>query len=349
MSKFFIEHPVLANVLAIVIVVIGVVAIITLPVSQYPNVVPPTVMVSTNYPGASPQTVIDTVALPIELQVNGVDNMLYMSSTSAADGSYQLIVTFKIGMDPDTAQVLVQNRVSNAIPSLPMSVQAQGVTVQKKSTAILQIVTLGSPGGTYDAPFLSNYATINLVNELARLPGVANVNVFGTAKYAMRVWMDPRKLYAFGLAPEEVIKAIRQQSQLVAAGQTGMPPAPKDQDFQYTIDIQSRFDDPSQFEQIIVKSEGTAQGARLVRIKDIGRVRARLAELLSAMPVQRSARWLHRHLPDSRRQLAPGRQGSERQNGGALEAFPARPQIWRSLRYDGFRQRLDRRSLHDAL
>jgi hydrophobic/amphiphilic exporter-1 (mainly G- bacteria), HAE1 family len=272
MSKFFIEHPVLANVLAIVIVVIGVVAIINLPVSQYPNIVPPTVMVTTNYPGASPQTVIDTVALPIELQVNGVDNMLYMSSTSAADGSYQLIVTFKIGMDPDTAQVLVQNRVSNAIPSLPMSVQAQGVTVKKKSTAILQIVTLDSPGGTYDASFLSNYATINLVNELARLPGVANVNVFGAAKYAMRVWMDPRKLYAFGLAPEEVIMAIRQQSQLVAAGQTGMPPAPKTQDFQYTIDIQSRFDDPSQFEQIIVKSEGTAQGARLVRIKDIGRV-----------------------------------------------------------------------------
>ena len=147
------------------IVVIGVVAIINLPVSQYPNIVPPTVMVTTNYPGASPQTVIDTVALPIELQVNGVDNMLCMSSTSAADGSYQLIVTFKIGMDPDTAQVLVQNRVSNAIPSLPMSVQAQGVTVKKKSTAILQIVTLDSPGGTYDASFLSNYATINLVND----------------------------------------------------------------------------------------------------------------------------------------------------------------------------------------
>jgi hydrophobic/amphiphilic exporter-1 (mainly G- bacteria), HAE1 family len=271
MSKFFIEHPVLANVIAILLVVIGAVAIFDLPVAQYPNIVPPTVYVTARYPGASPQTVIDTVALPIELQVNGVDGMLYMQSTSAADGTYQLIVTFKIGMDPNTAQVLVQNQVSNAVPSLPLPVQAQGVKVQKKSTAMLQVVTLNSPGGTYDASFLSNYATINLVNELARLPGVANVNVFGASEYAMRIWMDPEKLYSFGLVPEDVIKAIRQQSQLVAAGQTGMPPAPQDQDFQYTIDIQSRFDDPSQFGEIIVKSQ-TAQGGRLIRIKDIGRV-----------------------------------------------------------------------------
>ncbi len=179
MSKFFIERPVLANVIAILLVVIGAVALYGLPVSQYPNIVPPTVQVTARYPGASPQTVIDTVALPIELQVNGVDGMLYMQSTSAADGSYSLTVTFKIGMDPDTAQVLVQNRVSNALASLPMAVQMQGVSVNKKSTAILQIVTLDSPGGSYDALYLSNYATINLVNELTRLPGVGNVNVFG--------------------------------------------------------------------------------------------------------------------------------------------------------------------------
>ena len=271
MSKFFIEHPVLANVIAIILVVIGGVALYSLPVAQFPNIVPPTVQVSTRYPGASPQTVVDTVALPIELQVNGVDGMLYMQSTSAADGTYQLIVTFKIGMDPDMAQVLVQNRVQNALASLPLAVQAQGVTIQKKSTAMLQIVTLDSPGGTYDASFLSNYATINLVNELARLPGVANVNVFGASEYAMRVWMDPEKLYSYGLVPEDVIKAIRQQSQLVAAGQTGMPPAPNSQDFQYTVDIQSRYNDPGQFADIIVKAQ-TAQGGRLIRIKDIGRV-----------------------------------------------------------------------------
>ncbi|KAF2989913.1 efflux RND transporter permease subunit [Methylocystis sp. MJC1] len=272
MSKFFIEHPILANVIAVVIVVIGLVAMRSLPVAQYPNIVPPTVVVTASYPGASPQTVIDNVALPIELQVNGVDNMLYMSSTSAADGSYQLIVTFKIGTDPDMAQVLVQNRVSNALSALPAAVQSQGVNVQKKSTAILQIIALDSPKGTFDASFLSNYATINLVNELARLHGVANVTVFGAAKYAMRVWMDPRKLYSFGLTPQDVSAAINQQSQLVAAGQTGMPPAAKNQDFQYTVDIRSRFNDPEEFGNIIVKSEGTVQGGRLVRIKDIGRV-----------------------------------------------------------------------------
>ncbi|GLI94110.1 efflux RND transporter permease subunit [Methylocystis echinoides] len=271
MSKFFIERPVLANVIAILMVVIGAVALYGLPVSQYPNIVPPTVQVTTRYPGASPQTVIDTVALPIELQVNGVDGMLYMQSTSAADGTYTLTVTFRIGMDPDTAQVLVQNRVSNALASLPMAVQMQGVTVNKKSTAILQIVTLDSPGGSLDALFLSNYATINLVNELARLPGVGNVTVFGAGKYAMRVWMDPEKLHSFGLQPSDVVKAIQQQSQIVAAGQTGMPPAPSSQDFQYTIDIQSRLDDPREFEDIIVKAQ-TAQGGRLVRVKDIGRI-----------------------------------------------------------------------------
>jgi hydrophobic/amphiphilic exporter-1 (mainly G- bacteria), HAE1 family len=271
MSKFFIERPVLANVLAIVMALIGAVAVYNLPVSQYPNIVPPTVQVTTRYPGASPQTVIDTIALPIELQVNGVDGMLYMQSTSAADGTYVLTVTFKIGVDPDTAQVLIQNRVSNVLASLPTAVQAQGVSVQKKSTAILQIITLDSPGGTYDALYLSNYATINLVNELARLPGVGNVKVFGAAQYAMRIWLDPAKLQSFSLVPNDVINAVKQQSQVVAAGQTGMPPAPSNQDFQYTIDIQSRLDDPGQFADIVVKGQ-TAQGGRLVRVKDVARI-----------------------------------------------------------------------------
>jgi HAE1 family hydrophobic/amphiphilic exporter-1 len=271
MSKFFIEHPVLSNVLAIVILVIGAIALYSLPVAQYPNVVPPTVQVTARYPGATAQTVIDTVALPIELKVNGVDGMLYMQSTSAADGTYTLLVTFKIGMDPDTAQVLVQNRVSNVLATLPFAVQAQGVTVQKKSTAILQIITLDSPNGTHDALFLSNYATINLVNELGRLPGVGNVTVFGAAEYAMRIWLDPQKLFSFGLVPEDVINAIRQQNQVVAAGQTGMPPAPSSQDFQYSVDIKSRLDDPSQFGEIIVKSQ-TVQGGRLIRVKDVARI-----------------------------------------------------------------------------
>ncbi|HET7882990.1 MAG TPA: efflux RND transporter permease subunit [Acetobacteraceae bacterium] len=271
MSKYFIEHPVLANVLAIVLVLVGAVALFRLPVSQYPNVVPPTVAVTASYPGASAQTVIDTIALPIEQQVNGVDRMLYMESTSASDGTYSLTVTFAIGTDPDIDQVLVQNRVQLALASLPEPVQAQGVSVQKKNTAILQIVTLDSPDGKYDSLYMSNYATINLTNVLARLPGVGSVKVFGAGTYSMRVWMDPQKLYSFGLEPKDVINAIRQQSQNVAAGQVGMPPAPSDTQFQYTVDIQSRLNDPSQFGDIVVKDQ-TAQGGRLIYVRDIGRI-----------------------------------------------------------------------------
>src|SRR5262249_19211495 len=208
MSKFFIEHPVLANVLAIVLVLIGVISLFRLPVAQYPNIVPPTVQVTTRYPGASAQTVVNTVALPIELQVNGVPGMLYMQSTSASDGTYSLTVTFEIGSDPNTDQVLVQNRVNNALAQLPGSVQAQGVAIRAKSPSILEFVTLNSPDGKYDSLFMWNYATINLVNELARLPGVGNVTVMGAGEYSMRIWMDPRKLYSFGLVPEDVIKVI---------------------------------------------------------------------------------------------------------------------------------------------
>jgi HAE1 family hydrophobic/amphiphilic exporter-1 len=270
-SKFFIERPVLANVLAIVFVLLGLVSLFALPVAQYPNVVPPTISVTTSYPGASARTVMDTVALPIEQQVNGVEHMLYMQSTSASDGTYSLIVTFAIGTDLNFAQVLVQNRVSSALAQLPQSVQAQGVVVQQKSTAILQIVTLTSPKHTYDSLFLSNYATINLINELGRVPGVGNVVVFGVGQYAMRVWLDPQKLFTVGLTPQDVINVVKGQSQEVAAGQVGAPPAPTDQPFQLTVNVHGRFADVNQFSNIIVKS-ASANGGQIVRIKDIGRV-----------------------------------------------------------------------------
>ncbi len=271
-SKYFIEHPVLANVLAIVLVLIGAICVFRLPVAQYPNIVPPTVQVTTRYPGASPQTVIDTIALPIELQVNGVPGMIYMQSTSAYDGTYTLTVSFDIGSDPNMDQVLVQNRVQNAMAQLPQAAQAQGVSIRAKSASILEFVTLNSPDRSRDALFLSNYATINLVNDLARLPGVGNVTVMGAGNYSMRIWMDPQKLYSFGLVPSDVVRAVRQESQEVAAGQVGMPPAPPDQVFQYTVDVgSSRFNDPKDFADIIVKDQ-TAQGGRLIRVKDIGRV-----------------------------------------------------------------------------
>ena len=268
-SKFFIERPVLANVLAILMVVIGAVCLLRLPVAQYPNVVPPTISVTTRYPGAGARAVVDTVALPIEQQVNGVDGMIYMQSYSASDGSYSLTVTFKIGMDINFAQVLVQNRVSSALAQLPQAVQAQGVTVQQKSTAILQFVTLTSPDGRYDSLFLANYATINLQPELARLPGVGQVNIFGAGQYSMRVWLDPNKLYARSLTTQDVVDALKGQNQQVTAGQLGMPPAPSTQPFQYTLDIATRLDDVSQFENIVVKTESNGQ---MTYLRDVARV-----------------------------------------------------------------------------
>jgi HAE1 family hydrophobic/amphiphilic exporter-1 len=266
-SKFFIERPVLSNVIAILMILIGGVCLFRLAVAQYPDVVPPTVQVTTRYPGASAKTVIDTVALPIEQQVNGVEDMLYMQSYSAADGTYSLTVTFKIGTDLNFAQVLVQNRVSSALSSLPQSVQDQGVTVQKKSTAILLFVTLTSPNATYNSLFLSNYATINIRDELSRLPGVGNVTVFGAGQYSMRVWLDPNKLQARGLMPQDVIQAIQQQSQQVTAGQVGMPPTPPRQAFQYTLNVNGRLDDTRQFEDIIVK---TGNNGDFTRVRDVG-------------------------------------------------------------------------------
>src|SRR5262245_41868888 len=268
-SKFFIERPILANVLAILMVVIGAVALYRLPVAQYPDVVPPTVQVTTRYPGASARTVIDTVALPIEQQVNGVERMLYMQSYAGADGSYTLTVTFDIGTDLNFAQVLVQNRVSSALSSLPQAVQVQGVTVQKRSTAILQIVTLTSSDPSHDSLFLSNYATIRLKDEIARLPGVGSVSVFGAGQYSMRVWLDPQKLRARGLVPQDVVQALQQQSAQVPAGQIGAPPAPDDQAFQFTLNVLGRLSDASQFADVIVKA-GTA--GDITRVRDVGRV-----------------------------------------------------------------------------
>jgi HAE1 family hydrophobic/amphiphilic exporter-1 len=266
-SKFFIERPVLSNVIAILMILIGGVALFNLAVAQYPDVVPPTVQVTTRYPGASAKTVIDTVALPIEQQVNGVEDMIYMQSYSGADGTYTLTVTFKIGTDLNFAQVLVQNRVSAALSQLPQSVQSQGVTVQKKSTSILLFVTLTSPQATYDSLFLSNYATINLRDELSRLPGVGNVTVFGAGQYSMRVWLDPSKLQVRGLMPQDVIQAIQQQSQQVTAGQVGAPPTPAGQAFQYTLNVAGRLDDKTEFERIIVK---TGDNGDVTRVRDVG-------------------------------------------------------------------------------
>src|SRR5438445_10464400 len=253
-SHFFIDRPIFASVLSIVLVLGGIVAWRALPVEQYPEVAPPTVQVTASYPGANARTVRDTVAAPIEEQVSGVEGMIYMSSQSTNDGSYTLTVTFKPGMDSDMAQVLVQNRVSLALPVIPTLVQTEGINVQKMSPSTLMIVNLVSPDKRYDSLFLSNYATIYIKDELNRLPGVAGITYLGQRDYSLRAWLDPDKLGALNLSATDVVTAISQQNLQVAAGQPGQQPVPRGQQVQLTINTQGRLTDPEQFADIILNA-----------------------------------------------------------------------------------------------
>jgi len=269
LSKFFIERPVLANVIALITMLIGAVSILGLPISQYPAMTPPTIQVTTSYPGASAALVQQLVASNIENQVNGVPGMLYMQSDSTNDGRYTLTVTFEVGTDPDLAQVNVQNRVAIAVPSLPSAVQKQGVTTKTQSTAILQFVTLTSSNPEHDALFLSNFANLQMQNRLARLPGVAAANVFGVGNYSMRIWLDPAQMQMRGLTPSDVMTAINRQNVLLSAGQVGAPPVPKGQDFQLTLNVTSALDNPEEFGRIILKANSQGE---ITRLSDVARI-----------------------------------------------------------------------------
>ncbi|MEY4394474.1 MAG: hypothetical protein RL595_1723 [Planctomycetota bacterium] len=269
LSKFFIDRPVFANVIAIVTILLGVVALYRLPVERYPAITPPTVVVTGNYPGANAKVVADTVAAPIEQQVNGVENMMYMSSTSSADGSYSLTITFEIGTNLDDAQVLVQNRVSIAEPSLPEEVRRQGLSVKKQGSNIVLAVTITSPTKKYDGLFLSNYATLRLRDELSRIKGVGEVMIRGAGAYSMRIWFDPDRLASRQLTTSDVIAALARQNVQVAAGQVGQPPSPDGQRFQMTVTTLGRLSDPEQFENIVVKAGAVGQ---VVYLRDVARV-----------------------------------------------------------------------------
>ncbi len=263
-SRFFIDRPVFATVISVVITLAGGVAVFTLPVAQYPEVTPPTVQVSAVYPGANAQTVRDVVAAPIEEQVSGVEGMMYMASQCTNDGAYKLTVTFKIGMDSDMAQVLVQNRVSLALPVIPALVQNEGISVKKMSPNTLMIVNLISPSRRWDSIYLSNYATIYVKDELGRLPGVAGITYLGQRDYSLRAWLDPDKLAALNLSAMDVVTAISQQNVQVAAGQIGQPPTPRAQQFQLTINTLGRLTDAEQFAQIIIKAAGHGNNTNLL-------------------------------------------------------------------------------------
>src|SRR3954454_371166 len=264
-SHFFIDRPIFATVLSVVIVIVGVVALTQLPIAQYPEVTPPTVSITATYPGANAKVVADTVATPIEQEVNGVENMIYMSSRCTNDGQMILDVTFALGASLDMAQVLVQNRVKIAEAKLPEDVKRQGVTTKKKSPSILLCVNLISEKETdpttkqerfkFDQLYLSNYATINIKDELARVTGVGDVTFLGPRDYSMRLWLDPQKLAARNMTAGDVIRAIREQNVQVAAGRLGQPPTPSGQNFQITLNTLGRLESEDQFRAIVVKTD----------------------------------------------------------------------------------------------
>ena len=270
-SRFFIERPIFANVIAFITIIIGAVALYRLPVAQYPEIVPPTIQVTGRYPGASAEVVAATIGVPLEQAINGVEGSIYMSSTSASDGSYTLTVTFDVGTDLDTSLALVQNFANSALAQLPGGATAQGITVRKVSPDILLVASLYSDDERFEEIFLSNYAIINLQNPLARIPGVGQVRVFGAGPYSMRVWLDPKRLQTFGLTTADVLNAIQGQNVEVVAGQLGGPPVPEDQPFQFTISALGRLSDARQFEEIIIKT-ATGTAPQIVRLRDIARV-----------------------------------------------------------------------------
>jgi len=271
MSRFFIERPILANVLAVITIIIGLISYTRLPEEQYPPIVPPTIQVTTRYPGASATVVAETIGVPLEQAINGVERSLYMSSTSSSDGSYTLTITFDVGTDLDKSLILVQNQVNSALAQLPGGVQLQGVSVKKVSTNILLVVSLYSNEDRFDEAFLSNYGIINMQYPLARLPGVGLVRVFGAGQYSMRIWLDPNRLKQFGLTSTDISSAIAGQNLQVVAGQLGAPPTESGQVFQFTINSLGRLSDAEQFENIIVKTNA-GPSPQIVRLRDVARV-----------------------------------------------------------------------------
>ena len=268
-SRFFIDRPIFATVLSVVITLAGGIAVFTLPITQYPEIAPPTVEVSTMYPGANAKVVADTVAAPIEQQVNGVENMLYMSSQCTNDGTYTLTVTFSSGTDLNLAQVLVQNRVALAQPTLPDLVQRRGVTVKKKAPGVLMIVNLFSPDGTRDNLYLSNYATIQMRDELSRVEGVGDISFLGQRDYSMRVWLDPQQMASRNISTQDVLRSIEQQNTQVAAGQIGQQPTTEGQVFQYTMTTLGRLTSEQQFGDMVLRTDGDG---RMIRLRDVARI-----------------------------------------------------------------------------
>ncbi|WMB74136.1 multidrug efflux RND transporter permease subunit [Shewanella oncorhynchi] len=268
LSQFFIKRPIFAAVLSLLFLITGAIAVWQLPITEYPEVVPPTVVVTANYPGANPKVIAETVASPLEQEINGVEDMLYMSSQATSDGRMTLTITFAIGTDVDKAQTQVQSRVDRAMPRLPQEVQRLGIVTEKSSPDLTMVVHLLSPDNRYDMLYLSNYAALNVKDELARINGVGAVRLFGAGEYSLRIWLDPNKVSALGLSPADIIAAVREQNQQAAAGSLGAQPSGS-ADFQLLINVKGRLTELSEFEDIIIK---VGQNAEVIRLKDVARV-----------------------------------------------------------------------------
>src|SRR5438309_1556558 len=269
MLNFFIERPVFSTVIALVMILVGVLAAVSLPIAQYPQVVPPQVTVTTSFPGANADVVSESVAASIEQQVNGSQDMLYMSSKSGNDGSYSLTVTFEIGTDKNIDQIEVQNRVAIAQNQLPPDVIRNGITVRKATSDFLQAITLTSPDRRYDTVFLSNYALLNLYDALGRVKGVGQVRIFGARDYSMRIWLDPERMARLGVTATDISNIVREQNVVAPAGAVGVPPVPQGQQMQYTVFVRGRLADVGEFENMVIREAGNGQ---VVRLKDVARV-----------------------------------------------------------------------------
>lgn len=269
MGRFFVSRPIFAIVISVVLTIVGLLSYFQLPVEQYPEIAPPSIVVRASYPGADASTVAATVATPLEQEINGVEDMLYMSSYSTADGSMSLTITFELGTDLDAAQVLVQNRVATAEPRLPQEVRALGVTTTKSSPDLMMVVHMLSPDATFDQLYVSNYARARVRDRLVRLDGVGDLIIFGEREFSARIWLDPDRLGSLGLTAGDVVAALREQNVQVSGGALGAPPNVSGSAFQVTLTTQGRLESPREFGRVIVKS---TEDGRVVRVRDIARV-----------------------------------------------------------------------------
>ena len=340
-SRFFIERPIFASVVSIILCLAGLVAMSALPIEQYPTITPVQVTVTAIYPGADSKTLADSVAAPIEAQINGVDNMLYMSSTSSSTGMLTLTVYFSLDTDPDIAQVQVQNRVNLAVPQLPSAVVQQGVSVQKKSSSIMMLIGVYSKEKRYSSQYIANYANVYVLDALKRVPGAGQASIMGVPDQAMRIWMNPDRMASLGITTTDIQKAVASQNALYGAGQIGQQPTAGHVELTFPVVTQQPYTEPEGYENIILRA-GQGEGA-IVRLKDVARVEVGLRQYVIDSRLNGAAGHLHRRLPAARRQRARGLGGRPPGARGDEGPLPRRPRLRGLARHHRVRAPVDRR------